>query len=138
MPYKSIHDSPSKLDTGKHVRVPIRTIRGITVEVEAGTRVALIFENGSASRPVVELFEAGDAKTITLKATTKVVVDAPSVELAGEGGRGIARIGDLVQVSFKPLSVASGGLTVPIGTPPGPLHTATGRIVSASKKAKTK
>ncbi len=134
VPYKSIHDPPKKLDTGKHVRVPIRTIRGIKVEVDAGTRVALIFENGSPSRPVVELFEAGDAKSITLKATTKVVVDAPSVELAGEGGRGIARIGDLVQVSFMPLGV-SGVSTVP--TPPAVLHTATGRIVSASNKAKT-
>lgn len=89
------------------VGVRMLTPPGMTFEVERDTRVLLGFENGDPQKPVAQLWHVGDAKSVTIKATSKVIVDAPSVELGGEGGRPLACIGDVI----------SGALDVPgVGT----------------------
>ena len=37
---------------------------------------------------------------MTIDAATNVLVNAPEIELGGEGGKQVARIGDMVNVTF--------------------------------------
>lgn len=45
-------------------RVPVRTLRGLSVEVSAGARVLLGYEAGDPSAPVALLWEPGDATVV--------------------------------------------------------------------------
>lgn len=45
-------------------RVPVRTLRGISVEVSAGARVLLGYEGGDPSMPYASLWEPGDATVV--------------------------------------------------------------------------
>jgi hypothetical protein len=81
-------------------RVPLRLgLPGVTVEVEKDSRVLVGFEAGDKARPYASVWDTSTVKSITIKAETKVVVDAPSVELGGEGGRPLAAVGDFARMS---------------------------------------
>lgn len=45
-------------------RVPVRTLRGLSVEVAAGARVLLGYEAGDPALPVALLWEPGDATVV--------------------------------------------------------------------------
>lgn len=66
-------------------RVPMRLgIPGVTVKVNAGTRVLLGFEGGNPGKPVATLWEKDSLREIIITADTKVTVASPAVNLAGE------------------------------------------------------
>jgi hypothetical protein len=80
-------------------RVPLRLgLPGVTVEVEKDSRVLVGFEAGDKARPYASVWDTSTVTSITLKAETKVVVDAPSVEIGGEGGRPISGVGDFARL----------------------------------------
>lgn len=93
---------------GSPASVPYRTVRGLSVEVQAGARVLLGFEAGDPARPVALLWELGDATVVRVNG----------------GDVGVARNGDDVSRTagmatwMSAVSSALGILTVPttIGT----------------------
>lgn len=120
-------------------RVPIRHgLPGVTrVRVARGARVRLGFAGGDVQQPFVSLWDAGTVEEITVEATTKAVVKAPSVYLADEeGAQPLARVGDLVELALPPLAPFSGTIA---GSPATGLitfvDTAQGYITSGSDKA---
>lgn len=61
-------------------RVPVRTLRGLSVEVSAGARVLLGYENGDPSAPVALLWEPGGATVVRVNGgDVKVARDGESV-----------------------------------------------------------
>lgn len=50
--------------------VPMRTLRGLSVEVTAGARVLMGFEAGDPSRPVALLWELGSATVVRVNSGT--------------------------------------------------------------------
>lgn len=84
-------------------RVPVRHgLPGVTARVRVGARVMLAFEGGDTSRPYVPEFEAAGLESITVEASTKILLKAPSV-IAAEveaNARPVARVGDLVKMTF--------------------------------------
>lgn len=100
-------------------KVPIAYgIPGVTAEVLAGARVHVGFEGGSPAKPYAVVIDGSKLKTITIKASQKVIIDCADVE-SQKGGRPLARLGDMVRV-----------ICTPPGTP------AVGQIVTANKKHK--
>lgn len=97
-------------------KVPIAYgIPGVSATVLAGARIHLEFENGSPAKPRAVVVDAAKLKTITIKASQKVIIDCADVE-SQKGGRPLARLGDMVRV---------------ISTAPG--TPAIGQIVTANK-----
>jgi len=138
--------------------VPLRTgIPGLDVEVNAGARVLLAFEEGDPRRPVA--LPAFDRDTTALRALhitaeTEVSVDAPTVRLCRDGGEvelsdtpanAVGRVADLVQVTMallvpdptKGITLSSpvGPVTGSIGTPLLPVILC-GQIISGKDKVK--
>lgn len=98
-------------------KVPIAYgIPGITAEVLAGARVHVGFEGGSPAKPYAVVVDGSKLKSITVKASQKIVLDCNDIE-SQKGGRPLARLGDMVRV---------------ISTPPG--TPAVGQIITANKK----
>lgn len=61
-------------------RVPYRTLRGLSVEVTAGARVLLGYEEGDPSKPYAALWEIGDADVVRINAgTSRVARDGEDV-----------------------------------------------------------
>ncbi len=61
-------------------RVPLRTLRGLSVEVEAGARVLLGYEAGDPSAPIALLWEPGDATVVRVNGgDSRVARDGESV-----------------------------------------------------------
>ena len=85
-------------------RVPIRGLPGVSVEVLPGAHVLVSFENGSPTSPRATLFDPSSLKSITINSATKIVANAPLVELGDGAQMGIARGGDVVQVVLDALS----------------------------------
>lgn len=78
-------------------QVPIRYgIPGISATIKPGARVAVQYEDGDSRRPVATVWDAAEVEELNVTAQN-VKVHAASVEL-GDGGRPIARHGDLVRV----------------------------------------
>lgn len=104
--------------------VPIRHgLPGVTVRVRPGARVLLGFEGGDITRPFAALWEAGGLDSITVEASVKILLKAPSVVAAQVEGnaRGVALGGSLVKV------------TGVCGPPGSPLELV-GYVIDASKK----
>jgi len=77
-------------------QVPIRYgIPGISATVKPGARVAVTYEDGDSRRPVATVWDAAEVEELNVTAKN-VKVHAASVEL-GDGGRTIARAGDIVR-----------------------------------------
>lgn len=77
--------------------VPIRYgIPGISAKVKAGARVAVTYEDGDQRRPVATVWDLASVEELNITAE-KIITHSASVEL-GEGGRPIARHGDLARV----------------------------------------
>lgn len=104
--------------------IPLRTfVPGVDIKVKAGGTVLIQFENGDPSRPIATLFDGGSLESLSIKANTKIVIDAAEVDLVSSGGLPLARQGDMV---------ASGGTTPaacmvtfidPTPGPPAPVTT---------------
>jgi len=61
-------------------RVPYRTLRGLSVEVSAGARVLLGYEEGDPSKPYAALWELGDADVVRVNGgTSRVARDGEDV-----------------------------------------------------------
>lgn len=61
-------------------RVPVRTLRGVTLTVAAGARVLLGYEGGDPSKPYASLWEAGNVTRFAVNgASTKAARDGESV-----------------------------------------------------------
>ncbi|HEU4403797.1 MAG TPA: hypothetical protein VFS43_00675 [Polyangiaceae bacterium] len=99
-------------------RVAIRPgLPAVTLEIEKDSRVLFGFEGGDRSRPYASIWDASVVKSMTIRAATKVVVIAPSVELGDEGGSPVARVGDTVACVLPPQMPVSGVMTVPPAPP---------------------
>ena len=100
-------------------RVPIRYgVPGISAKVKPGSLVLLTFEGGDPRRPVATVWDTNVLRELRVTAETKVVLDCPSVELGGDGGQPIARLGDIVEVIFPTMAVLTGVVGVPPATQP--------------------
>ncbi|HEU4406753.1 MAG TPA: hypothetical protein VFS43_15915 [Polyangiaceae bacterium] len=100
-------------------RVPIRPgLPAVTLEVERDSRVLFGFEGGDRSRPYASVWDASVVTSMTIRAETKVVVIAPSVELGGEGGSPVARVGDTVACVLPSKMPVAGLIGVPPATQP--------------------
>lgn len=98
-------------------KVPIAYgIPGIDAKVAGGARVLVEFEGGSPAKPRAVVYDSAKLTQITIKASAKVIIDAPDVE-SQKGGRPLARVGDPVMV---------------ISTPPG--LPATGQIMAGNPR----
>lgn len=104
--------------------VPIRHgLPGVSVRVRVGARVLLGFEGGDPQRPYCALWEAGGLESITVEASAKILLKAPSV-IAAEveaNARRVARMGDLVKMTF-------------VNGPPGTPNEAVGYIMDGAQK----
>lgn len=69
---------------------------GCKVKISRGAKVLVGFEGGDRQRPFVSFFSDADIAEITLKASSKVTIDAPVVDLAGGAGIPLARVGSVV------------------------------------------
>jgi hypothetical protein len=99
--------------------IPLRTFApGVTLEVKAGARVQLAFEDGDPARPVLELFETGSIRRLIVPADLEIV-------LGGQAGAlEVVRRTDPVEVTIyvapSLLGKISAGPSVepqPIGPP---------------------
>lgn len=109
--------------------VPIRIgIPGVSVKVIPGARVLLGFEAGDPSRPYAALWGEDSLKELTIKASVKVTIEAPSVDVSATtatvdaqsvtiagGLQGVARVGDSVQAGPFAGVITSGSLKVKCG-----------------------
>jgi hypothetical protein len=111
-------------------RVPIRLgIPGATVQVAGGARALVSFAAGDVRKPIVVGWEAGSLDSLTITATTKVIVNAPSVVLGDEAkARPIARQGDTVSIPFPSVP---GNLSGVVVGPSGPMQF-TGQLIVAT------
>lgn len=104
--------------------VPIRHgIPGVSVRVRPGARVLLAFEGGDPQRPFCSLWEAGGLESLTVEASTKILLKAPNVIAAEVEGnaRRVARQGDLVKMTF-------------VSGPPGAPNEAVGYILDGAQR----
>jgi len=97
--------------------VPIRGLPGVTVRVKAGALVLLEFEHGDRARPIATLFGAEGLDELRVTAATRVVVDAPLVDLTPTASRGVAAEGDLLTVTGTgPLGPFTGTAQIATGS----------------------
>lgn len=104
--------------------VPVRHgLPGVTVRVRVGARVLLGFEAGDVRRPYCSLWEPGSLEALTIEASVKLFLQAPSVIAAQteESARPVARRGDLVKMTF-------------VNGPPGTPNEAVGYIMDGATK----
>jgi hypothetical protein len=83
-------------------RVPIRHgLPGVSVRVARGARVRLGFAGGDVQQPFVALWDPGSLEELTVTASTKLLLQSPSVVVAQVEGNAkpVARLGDLVKVT---------------------------------------
>jgi hypothetical protein len=94
--------------------IPLRGLPGVEVKIAPGTRALLRFGNGSPARPYVSDFEPSGLLEVKVTAATKVLVDAPTVEL-GEGAT--------EQLAVGPATLAwiTAILAAPCASPGSPL-----------------
>lgn len=105
--------------------VPIRHgLPGVSVRVRPGARVLLGLEGGDITRPFAALWEAGGLESLTIEASVKILLKAPSVIAAQVEGnaRPFARVGSLVKVIF-------------VAPPPGTPMEAVGYVTDGSTVA---
>lgn len=102
-------------------KVPIRYgVPGISALVKPDARVAVTYEDGDSRRPVATVWDAAEVEELNVTAKN-VKVHAASVEL-GDGGRPIARSGDLVRSGGLGMLVSFVSPGPPFGPPsPAPL-----------------
>lgn len=97
-----IKPDAAKLGAGLAM-VPVRHgLPGVTVRVRPGARVLLGFEGGDITRPFAALWEAGGLESLTITASTKILLKAPSVIAAETEGnaRPASYQGALVKVTI--------------------------------------
>ncbi len=106
--------------------VPIRGLPGVTVKVKQGTLVLLEFEHrgGSITKwsqptPIATLFGADGLEEIKITASTRIVIDAPEVDLTPTASRGVAGEGDYGTFTGTSLSagVVTGTFQIATGSP---------------------
>ena len=125
---KPIGSSGTRLFPSGITNVPIRTLPGVAVQVADGALVQLAFEDGDPGAPVATLFDGTSLKSLTITATTKVHVTAPSIVLGDDASAApIARVGDVVQVAIDTLAAAQ--LLAPPGTAGGPIQVPAGPVI---------
>ena len=78
--------------------------------------------------PVATLWDGGVVRELKITATTKVVLDCPDVELGGEGGAPLARVGDTVDVLLDPVAIAAATQTGGIASSVGIISTGGERV----------
>ncbi|MDX2122964.1 MAG: hypothetical protein SF070_18130 [Gemmatimonadota bacterium] len=119
------------------VSIPLWTfLPGVSVEVAPQTRVLVGFAGGDPAQPYAQLFQAGGLVRVTVEASAVVELVAPSVDLGGGGGPGVARSGDPVEVTIPPGAVM---VPNPAGGPAIPSPTAitlAGSVTSGSSTVK--
>ena len=99
--------------SGSPASIPYRTLRGLSVEVEAGARVLLGFEGGDPARPVALLWELGDATVVRVNGgDTKVAREGDAVHA---GSVQIVTSAILGPTAFAVQYVSAAG--VPQGSP---------------------
>jgi phage baseplate assembly protein V len=96
-------------------------------DVDGSEKIEIATQSGQK----VTVDEAG--KTITVKASTKVVIDAPDVELAGDGGTHPLVLGDQLLTMFNGHTHA----VAAFGTSGPPVPLLTGTVLSQSTKVKS-
>jgi hypothetical protein len=80
-------------------------VPGLSVQVKPGGKVLLGFRDARPDQPYAALFGAGGLGTLTLtldgpivvNVTGTATVNAAHLNLGGEGGAGVARLGDTIQ-----------------------------------------
>jgi hypothetical protein len=93
------------------VGIPVRTFApGSSLEVAVGSRVLIGFEGGQRDQPVCMLWGAGNLQTLTIL--------ADQINLAGEGGAAVARVGDDTECTlYLAPSIAGKISTIPSAEP---------------------
>lgn len=89
-------------------RVPVRTLRGLSVEVSAGARVLLGYEDGDPARPYAGLWEPGDV--------TRLRVNGSSTRAAREGDDVTATAGFASWLSAVGTATGAGAPPSVLGT----------------------
>ena len=95
-------------------RVPVRTLRGLSVEVAAGARVLLGYEEGDPAKPYASLWEPGDATVVRVNGgTVKVARDGDAVVRSAAFGTWIAAVSTATGVTppSGAIGTISGGTT---------------------------
>lgn len=93
-------------------RVPMRTLRGLSVEVAAGARVLLGYEAGDPSAPVALLWEPGDATVVRINGgDSRVARDGEAVVYSGTFATWLTAVGTATGAGAPPstIGVISGG-----------------------------
>lgn len=101
----------TKLD--RPTRVPLRLPVGLRARVRPGTRVLLAYEGGRRTGAYAELVGLDGLLELTIKADTKVTIDAPAIDF---GSLPVVREGDTV-------TVGSTGGVIKITAPAGGMPT---------------
>lgn len=93
-------------------RVPVRTLRGLSVEVSEGARVLLGYEGGDPALPVVLLWEPGDADVVRVNGgDSRVARDGEPVVSSGPFATWLATVGTATGAGAPPSTIGaiSGG-----------------------------
>ena len=78
-------------------KVPIVGLPGVSVKVTPSARCIVTFVDGDPMKARAELFDPTSLDTITINAATKIIANAPDVEL-GAGAAPVVRVGDTISV----------------------------------------
>ena len=118
-----IPDAEKMRGTGL-TRVPIRHgIPGLRVQVPAGGKVLLFFENGDPKAPAIALWpDTSSVRSMELTCSSKLTITAPTVEVHGDlnvTGEVVAKSSTTaVALSAHQHGSATGPVTTPIPTAP--------------------
>ena len=116
---KPVGSSGTRLFPSGITNVPIRTLPGVAVQVADGALVQLMFEDADPGTPAAMLFDGTSLKSLTITATTRVHVTAPSIVLGDDASAApIARAGDIVQVAIDTIAAAQIFAPIPGGAAP--------------------
>lgn len=100
----------SRVPSCQHV--PVRTLRGLSVEVDVGARVLLGYENGDPSAPYASLWEPGDAVVVRVNGgDSRVARDGEVVVSSGTFATWLASVGTATGAGAPPSTIGavSGG-----------------------------
>lgn len=101
----SLELKPDNASIPGQSNVPIRYgIPGVKATVTGG-RALLGWSACDPSKPFALVFDPATLTSLTITASSKVIVNAPDVELGGAGGQPIARQGDAITVILQPASI---------------------------------
>lgn len=127
---------PDDARLGKLVKVPLRLfLPGVTLTVVEGARVLLGFEGGDPARPVAQLWHEGTLKTLTVKASTQVVIDCPDIRSGSGGATKHVAWKEDVEAHFNAIKAVFDTHLNPSGGPPPTPFPATPSMGTTKTKA---